>query len=97
MPDCGRCCPPQPMSIMLLLVCSELQHTYYGAYVLQKNSRWDLLAQVRMQGYGVVGPALGLDALRAAMTGQLARPNVVVNPFQLEKFLAGGYNASYGQ
>ena len=44
-----------------------------------------------MQGYGVVGPALGLKALRAAVTGQLAHPNLVVNPFNMEKFLAGGF------
>ena len=46
-----------------------------------------------MQGYGVVGPALGLNALRIAMTRQLAPSNVVVNPFQMEKFLAGGFCA----
>ena len=50
-----------------------------------------------MQGYGVLAPALGLNALRTAMTGQLALPNVVVNPFQMMKFLAGGCRACHSQ
>ena len=45
----------------------------------------------------MLAPALGLNALRTAMTGQLALPNVVVNPFQMMKFLAGGCRACHSQ
>ena len=69
-----------------------LWHLHFLIHSAQHFSAW-----VCMQGYGVVAPALGLNALRAAMARQLAVPNVVVNPFQMEKFLAGGYRACHSQ
>ena len=42
-----------------------------------------------MQGYGAVNPVAGLTALCSAIAGLRIPPNVVMNPFDWERFLSG--------